>query len=96
MFVCNDKKLMKYNFNLRIGSCFNSYPAANRKSDHRENVSEIDAKHHWNVFRQFIGNDPFYNISAHMAAVIKSARRIPYFFSITINGIFRSASVSPA
>ena len=81
MFVCNDKKLMKYNFNLRIGSCFNSYPAANRKSDHRENVPEIYAEHNRNVFRQFIGNDPFYNISAHTAAVIKSADpNALYFF----------------
>ena len=59
MFVCNDKKLMVFNFNLRIGSCFHFHSAAYRKSDHWENVSEIVAEHNRNVFRQFIGNDPF-------------------------------------
>ena len=85
MFVCNDKKLMVFNFNFRIGSCFHFYSATYRKSDHWENVSEIDAEHNRNVFRQFIGNDPFYNISAHTAAVIKSAEHNALYFFCAVS-----------
>lgn len=61
------------NFNYRISVRFHSHPAAYREGYHRENVSEVNAKHNRNVFRQFVGYNSFDNIRAHLAAIIKSA-----------------------
>ena len=76
---------MKYNFNLRIGSCFHFHSAANRKSYHRENVSEINAKHNRNVFRQFVRYNSFYNIRTHIAVIVKSAEHNAFYFFFALS-----------
>ena len=67
------------NFNLRISDCVNSYPTANRERNHRENVSEINAKQNRDVFGEFIGYDSFHGIIIHFATIVNSAEHNTFY-----------------
>ena len=72
-------------FYQRIVGCFHSCPAADWKSDHRENVSEIYAEYHRDILWQFICNDPFRNIRAHLTAIVKSAEHHAFYFICAVS-----------
>ena len=65
---------MRYDFNDRIVKSLHSHLAAYREGYQRENVPEIHTEQNGNILWQLIGDDTSDNVSAHFAAVIKSAK----------------------